>query len=180
MSFILNFQMFFNIFITMDKKIKNLIDKNVFNSNLLDYDIEEMVTYGVGVVYITIHVDHFKLWRSSGYFDPKYYQLIVSLDDGYFQESLEEFLPIFGFSFEDIQFIYKPKVNTKGDRYSAYNKLFKALNDLVYHFDYTFYPGSPWLNVDVVVLSEIQFYDISEILEEEYDIDTDDIVMLEQ
>jgi len=40
---ILIIQMFFNIFIIMDKKIKNLINQHVFKGEkILDYDIESI------------------------------------------------------------------------------------------------------------------------------------------
>ena len=100
--------MFFNIFIIMDKKIKNLIDQNVFNSNLLDYEIEmetedEYFDEDFITLKLIIYVDSYKLYKSSGRFNPKYYQLIVALDEGYFEESLEEFLPMVGYSFSSIE-----------------------------------------------------------------------------
>jgi hypothetical protein len=49
---------------------------------------------------------------------------------------------------------------------------------LVKYFNHTFYLSSPWLNVDVVTIDN-EFSDVINILEEEYDIDTDDIVMID-
>lgn len=157
----------------MDKKIKNLIDHNVFNSNILDYEIDETSHYaGETQLVININVDHFKLWKSSGYFNPKYYELIVGIDDGYFDELISEFLPIVGYNFDDIIFKYKP------NHVVAYKRLFDSLNELVKYFNHTFYLSSPWLNVDVITIDN-EFSDVINILEEEYDIDTDDIVMID-
>jgi hypothetical protein len=163
----------------MDKKIKNLIDQNVFNSNLLDYDIEERTLFGDdNELYITIYVDHFKLWKSSGRFNLKYYQLIVALDEGYFEESLMEFLPIIGYTFEDIRLIYNPIVGLNSGMYSAYDRLFKALNELVYYYERSFNRYSPWLTIEIESI-KFNLEDLRGTLEDEFNIDTDDIVMLD-
>ena len=73
-SYLLYCQTNFNIFIIMDKKIKSLIDSNVFNSNKITYDIN---VYSDDLIFDVI-VDHRKLWKSSGYFDQKYYDLTIS------------------------------------------------------------------------------------------------------
>lgn len=171
--------MFFNIFIIMDKKIKNLIDQNVFNSNLLDYEIEEKEHYGDDYeLHITIYVNHFKLWKSSWDFDPKYYQLIVALDEGYFEESLMEFLPIVGYTFDDIRLIYSPLVGSWNSVYSAYDRLFKALNELVYYYERSFNRYSPWLTIEIESI-KFNLEDLRGTLENEFGMDTDDIVMLQ-
>jgi len=139
--------MFFNIFIIMDKKIKNLIDQNVFNSNLLDYDIE-IEGHDFDEDFITlkliIYVDSYKLYKSSGRFNPKYYQLIVALDEGYFEESLVEFLPMVGYSFSSIEIFYE-KSNLDG-----YKNLFHKIDGLGYSYYKIInrYNSSPWLYIE--------------------------------
>ena len=139
--------MFFNIFIIMDKKIKNLIDQNVFNSNLLDYEIEiknSVFDDDFVILKLIIYVDSYKLYKSSGRFNPKYYQLMVALDEGYFEESLEEFLPIVGYSFSSIEIFYE-KSNLDG-----YKNLFHKIDGLGYSYYKIInrYTSSPWLYIE--------------------------------
>jgi hypothetical protein len=133
----------------MDKKIKNLIDQNVFNSNLLDYDIEvetedEYFDEDFITLKLIIYVDSYKLYKSSGGFNPKYYQLIVALAEGYFEESLEEFLPMIGYSFSSIEIFYE-KSNLDG-----YKNLFNEIDELGYSYYNinTRYYSSPWLYIE--------------------------------
>ena len=165
----------------MDQKIKNLIDQNVFNSNLLDYDIDAKEDFlSLTELTLTFYIDHYKLWRSSSRFDSKYYDLIVDIDNGAFDESLEEFLPLVGYNSEYIKYQYKP-VNLYDEStgwYFAYEPLFDALKDMGYPFRKVNYLSSPWLNVYIVTETE-SIPKIRTVLEEDYDIDTDDIVMLD-
>jgi len=46
----------------------------VFNSDKITYDIN---VYSDDLIFDVI-VDHRKLWKSSGYFDQKYYDLTIS------------------------------------------------------------------------------------------------------
>ena len=170
--------MFFNIFIIMDKKIKNLIDQNVFKGEkILDYDIESIEQHNEETELIfTFKIDHYKLWKSSGYFNPEYYELIVGVDNGDMDMSIEEFLPIIGYDTDYVSYIYD---NT--DKYelrNVYKPLFDALDDLGYVYTYSIYKRSPWLNVYVLTSNDVNFNQVIETLQDEYGLDTDDIVLL--
>jgi hypothetical protein len=170
--------MFFNIFIIMDKKIKNLIDQNVFKGEkILDYDIESIEQHNEETELIfTFKIDHYKLWKSSGYFNPEYYELIVGIDNGDMDMSIEEFLPIIGYDTDYVSYIYD---NT--DKYelrNVYKPLFDALDDLGYVYTYSIYKRSPWLNVYVLTSNDVNFNQVIETLQDEYGLDTDDIVLL--
>ena len=172
--------MFFNIFIIMDQKIKNLIDQNVFGTDILDYDIDVKENFlSSSELTLTIYIDHYKLWRSSGRFDSKYYELIIDIDNGVFDESIEEFLPLVGYDCDYLKYQYKPvNLYDKPNALFAYEPLFDALKDIGYPFRQVNYLSSPWLNV-YIVTQTVSISEIRTILEEEYDIDTDDIVMLD-
>ena len=165
----------------MDIKIKNLIDQNVFGTDILDYDIDVKENFLSSTdLTLTFYIDHYKLWKNSGYFNPKYYDLIIDIDNGVFDESIEEFLPLVGYDSEYIKYQYKP-VNLYDEStgwYFAYEPLFDALKDIGYPFRQVNYLSSPWLNV-YIVTQTVSISEIRTILEEEYDIDTDDIVMLD-
>lgn len=171
--------MFFNIFIIMNKKIKNLIDQNVFKGEkILDYNIESIEQYDEETELIfTFKIDHYKLWKSSGYFNPKYYELVVGIDNGDMDMSIEEFLPIIGYDTDYVRNLYD-HIN-KDELRKVYKPLFDALNDLGYGYTYSVYKHSPWLNVYVETPKDFNFYSIIETLQDEYDLDIDDIVLLD-
>jgi hypothetical protein len=170
--------MFFNIFIIMDKKIKNLIDQNVFKGEkILDYDIESIEHYDEETELIfTFKIDHYKLWKSSGYFNPEYYELIVGVDNGDMDMSIEEFLPIIGYDTDYVSYVYD---NTNKDELrKVYKPLFDALDDLGYDYTYSVYKRSPWLNVYVETSNDVNFNQVIETLQDEYGLDVDDIVLV--
>jgi len=171
--------MFFNIFIIMDKKIKNLIDQYVFKGEkILDYDIEEQYDEEIDTELIfTFKIDHYKLWKSSGYFKPNYYELVVGVDNGDMDMSIEEFLPIIGYDTDYFRHLYH-HIN-KDELREVYKPLFDALNDLGCDYTYSTYKHSPWLNVYVETPKDDNFYNIIEKLQDDYDLDIDDIVLLE-
>lgn len=166
--------MFFNIFIIMDKKIKNLIDQNVFNSNLLDYDIEiedEYFDEDLVKLKFIIYVDSYKLYKSSGRFNPKYYQLIVALDEEYFEESLGEFLPMVGYTFSYIEMSYD-KSNLDG-----YKNLFYEIDELGYSY-YKInqhYYTTPWLYINF----NMSYEEVRHLYEQlEESVSVEDVVLL--
>ena len=163
----------------MNKNIKDLIDQYVFKGeNILQYDIELIESYDEDTeVDIIFKIDHYKLWKSSGYFDPKYYELIVGLDNGDMELSLDEFLPMVGYNSDYIRLLYEP-INKK-DIYKPYERLFDALEELGYEYTYSVYKTTPWLNVYVTTPNDENFYNIIETLQDEYDLDIDDIVLLD-
>lgn len=163
----------------MNKNIKDLIDQYVFKGeNILQYDIELIESYDEDTeVDIIFKIDHYKLWKSSGYFDPKYYELIVGLDNGDMELSLDEFLPMVGYDSDYIRLLYEP-INKK-DIYKPYERLFDALEELGYEYTYSVYKHTPWLNVYVTTPNDENFYNIIETLQDEYDLDIDDIVLLD-
>ena len=161
----------FNIFIIMNKKIKSLIDSNVFHSNKITFDIN---VYNGDLIFDVI-VDHRKLWKSSGYFDQKYYDTIIDLDNGVYEEELQEFLPLVGYTFEEFDIRYLSNEDSI-DNSLAYSYLFSALEELGVDYKWQFVTGSPWLFLTFLNSDQQQLYDVGEILENEYDIDTDDIV----
>lgn len=155
----------------MDKKIKTLIDSNVFHSNKITFDIN---VYYDDLIFDVI-VDHRKLWKSSGYFDQKYYDIIIGLDNGDYEEELQEFLPLVGYTFEEFDIRYLSNEDSI-DNSLAYSYLFSALKELGVDYKWQFVTGSPWLYVTFLNSNQQQLYDVGAILENEYDIDTDDIV----
>lgn len=163
----------------MNKNIKDLIDQYVFKGeNILQYDIELIESYDEDTeVDIIFKIDHYKLWKSSGYFDPKYYELIFGLDNGDMELSLDEFLPMVGYDSDYIRLLYEP-INKK-DIYKPYERLFDALEELGYEYTYSVYKHTPWLNVYVTTPNDENFYNIIETLQDEYDLDIDDIVLLD-
>jgi hypothetical protein len=171
--------MFFNIFIIMDKKIKNLIDLNVFKGEkILDYDIESIEQHDEETeLKFTFKIDHYKLWRSSGYFDPEYYDIIVGVDNGDMDISIEEFLPMIGYDTDYVSYVYE-HIN-KDKVYEVYKPLFNAIRDLGYDYTYSVYKRSPWLNVYVETPNDVNFNQVIETLQDEYGLDTDDIVLLD-
>ena len=170
--------MFFNIFIIMDKKIKNLIDQNVFKGEkILDYDIESIEQHNEETELIfTFKIDHYKLWKSSGYFNPEYYELIVGIDNGDMDMSIEEFLPIIGYDTDYVTYVYE-HIN-KNKVYGSYKPLLDAIHDLGYDYTYSVYQRSPWFNVYVETPNGVNFNGVIETLQDEYGLDTDDIVLL--
>ena len=171
--------MFFNIFIIMDKKIKNLIDLNVFKGEkILDYDIESIEQHDEETeLKFTFKIDHYKLWKGSDYFNPEYYELIVGIDNGDMDMSIEEFLPMIGYDTDYVSYVYD---NT--DKYElrkVYKPLFDALDDLGYTYTYSIYKRSPWLNVYVENPNDVNFNGVIETLQDKYGLDIDDIVLLD-
>ena len=162
----------------MDKKIKNLIDQNVFKGEkILDYDIESIEQHDEETELIfTFKIDHYKLWKCSGYFDPKYYELVVGIDNGDMDMNIEEFLPIIGYDNDYVSYVYE-HIN-KNKVYEVYKPLFDAIRDLGYDYTYSVYKRSPWLNVYVETPNGVNFNDVIEILQDEYGLDIDDIVLL--
>lgn len=163
----------------MDKKIKNLIDLNVFKGEkILDYDIESIEQHDEETeLKFIFKIDHYKLWKNSGYFNPEYYELIVGLDNGDMDMSIEEFLPMIGYDTDYVSYVYD---NT--DKYElrkVYKPLFDALDDLGYTYTYYIYKHSPWLNVYVETSNYVNFNQVIETLQDEYGLDTDDIVLLD-
>lgn len=163
----------------MDKKIKNLIDQNVFNgAKILNYDVESIEQYDEETELIfTFKINHYRLWKSSGYFDPKYYELVVGADNGDMDMSIEEFLPIIGYDTDYVRYLYEH--NSKDELKKVYKPLFDALDDLGYDYEYSVYRHSPWLNVYIETPNDVKFYSLLETLQEEYDLDIDDIVILD-
>jgi hypothetical protein len=165
----------------MDKKIKDLIDKNVFKTNILDYDIQEITSkFGEMDLIIYIFIDHYKLWKSSGRFDQDYYDLIYNIDDGVYDESIEEFLPMIGYDFDFFTIRYTNKNGGSVD-YSAYKPIANALKELNLPFKIQIWPEKPWLYLEVFIEGNPEVYsaqDVYEILEEEYDLDLGDIVFI--
>jgi hypothetical protein len=155
----------------MDKKIKTLIDSNVFHSNKITFDIN---VYYDDLIFDVI-VDHRKLWKSSGYFDQKYYDIIIGLDNGDYEEELQEFLPLIGYTFKEFDIRYLSNEDSI-DNSLAYSYLFSALKELGVDYKWQFVIGSPWLFLTFLNSDQQQLYDVGAILENEYDIDTDDIV----
>ena len=162
----------------MDKKIKNLIDQNVFKGEkILDYDIESIEQHNEETELIfTFKIDHYKLWKSSGYFNPEYYELIVGVDNGDMDMSIEEFLPIIGYDTDYVSYVYD---NTNKDELrKVYKPLFDVLDDLGYDYTYSVYKRSPWLNVYVETSNDVNFNQVIETLQDEYGLDVDDIVLV--
>lgn len=162
----------------MDKKIKNLIDLNVFKGEkILDYDIESIEQhYEETELKFTFKIDHYKLWKSSGYFNPEYYELVVGIDNGDMDMSIEEFLPMIGYDTDYVIYVYE-HIN-KNKVYEVYKPLFDAIHDLGYDYTYSVYKRSPWLNVYIETSNDVNFNQVIETLQDEYGLDTDDIVLL--
>jgi hypothetical protein len=158
----------------MDQRIKKLIDKNVFDSNKLDYEImpSRKSIDGNKDVIIKIFIDHHKLWRSSSYFDPEYYDLIVGIDDGIYDDKLGEFLPMIGYDFDYFTIRYGWE---NDNDYSAYERLFDAIDELGYNAIPYSYQEKPWLYVGTS-LSSSNLNILIGALEDEFDLDVDDIV----
>ena len=162
----------------MDKKIKNLIDLNVFKGEkILDYDIESIEQHDEETeLKFTFKIDHYKLWKSSGYFDPEYYELVVGIDNGDMDMSIEEFLPMIGYDTDYVSNLYD-HIN-KDELRKVYKPLFDAIRDLGYDYTYSVYRRSPWLNVYVDTPNGVNFNLVIETLQDEYGLDIDDIVLL--
>jgi hypothetical protein len=163
----------------MDKKIKNLIDQHVFKGEkILDYDIESIEQHDEETeLKFTFKIDHYKLWKGSDYFNPEYYELIVGIDNGDMDMSIEEFLPMIGYDTDYVSYVYD---NT--DKYElrkVYKPLFDALDDLGYIYSYSIYKRSPWLNVYVENPNDVNFNGVIDTLQDKYGLDIDDIVLLD-
>jgi len=160
----------------MDKKIKKLIDQNVFNSDLLDYDIEiedEYFDDDLVTLKFIIYVDSYKLYKSSGYFNEEYYNLITDLADGNFDEELFDFLPMVGYSFSSLELFYD-KSNLGG-----YKQIFYALDELSYRYEMIDrYHSSPWLYIKYDISDSKFTTDLYKMINDEFDIDVDDIVLI--
>jgi hypothetical protein len=83
----------------MNEKIKRLIIDNVFRG--VDVDFNIYMEYEV--LKLRVKIDSEKLYKSSGYFDKDYYNLIYGLWDYELDEELHEFLPMVGYDFEEIE-----------------------------------------------------------------------------
>jgi hypothetical protein len=158
----------------MDKKIKNLIDQNVFNTNMLDYGIEIEQDYfddDFVTLKLIIYVDSYKLYKSSGYFNEDYYNLITDLADGNLDDELFEFLPMVGYSFSSLEIFYD-KSNIDG-----YKNLFYEINELGYSYYKVIqnYYSTPWLYVEF----NMSYEDIRHLYEQLEDVvSVEDVVLL--
>jgi hypothetical protein len=160
--------MFFNIFIIMNEKIKRLIIDNVFRG--VDVDFNIYMEYEV--LKLRVKIDSEKLYKSSGYFDKDYYNLIYGLWDYELDEELHEFLPMVGYDFEEIEYFFD-----KSDL-DGYKNLFYALNDL--NYDYNVFDGfysSPWLYIQFNA-SGVEVDNLYYVLEDEFDLSVDDVILL--
>lgn len=158
----------------MDKKIKKLIDQNVFNTNMLDYEIEIEQGYfddDFVTLKLIIYVDSYKLYKSSGYFNEDYYNLITDLADGNLDDELFEFLPMVGYSFSSLEIFYD-KSNIDG-----YKNLFYEINELGYSYYKVIqnYYSTPWLYVEFN-MSGSEVNRLYELLEEV--VSVEDVVLL--
>ena len=161
----------------MDKKIKKLIDDNVFQSDKLDYKITQskhsILNKGDVIIYVLI--DHYKLWKNSGYYDPEYFELIYGLNEGYYDEEISDFLPLIGYDLDYFSIRYIGK-NGLID-YSAYDSLFDAINQLGYSFEVKTYKEQPWLYVGISA-SDSDVAKLYVTLQNEFDLDVDDIILM--
>jgi hypothetical protein len=158
----------------MDQRVKKLIDKNVFKTNILDYEIipSRKSIDGYKDIIFKIFIDHYKLWKSSGYFDREYYDLILGIDDGLYNEELSDFLPLIGYDFD----YFTIRFGWENDNdYSAYERLFDAIDELGYKAVPYSYKEKPWLYVGTS-LSSSNLVELVISLEDEFDLDVDDIV----
>ncbi len=152
----------------MNEKIKRLIIDNVFRGVDIDFNIYTEYE----VLKLRVKIDSEKLYKSSGYFDKDYYSLIYDLSDNKLDEDLYDFLPIVGYDFEEIEYFFD-KSNLDGYKY-----LFYALNDL--NYDYSVFDGfysSPWLYIQFNA-SAVEVDNLYYILEDEFALSVDDIVLL--
>ena len=62
--------------------------------------------------------------------------------------------------------------------YGSYKPLLDAIRDLGYDYTYSVYQRSPWFNVYVETPNGVNFNGVIETLQDEYGLDTDDIVLL--
>ena len=152
----------------MNEKIRRLIIDNVFRGVYVDFNV--MVVHDTLVIYLD--VDSKRLYKSSGYFDPKYYDLIYKLADGVLDDDVNDFFPMVGYEFDEIRINYE-----KGDL-DGYKNLFYALNDL--NYDYIVFDGfypTPWLYIQFNVPDE-EVNNLYDILEDEFDLSVDDVILL--
>ena len=166
--------MFFNIFIIMNEKIRKLIIDNVFRGIDIDFDVKKersIVTEGELLI-IEINIDSKKIYRSSGYFDNNYFELISDLADGNIDDELFEFLPMIGYNFSALEIFYNK------DDLSGYKNLFYAINDLEYKYRViNRFHSTPWLYIEFNA-SGVEVDNIYNVLEDEFDLSIDDIVLL--
>ena len=157
----------------MNEKVKRLIIDNVFDGVDIDFDIEienEYFDENSNVLKIIIHVDSYKLYKSSGYFNEDYYNLITYLADGNLDEEIFEFLPMVGYDFEYLDVFYD-KSNLDG-----YKNLFYEINDLGYKYKVQDrYYSTPWLYI-VFNLTGPEVDNLYNLLEKEVSIE--DVVLL--
>ena len=157
----------------MNEKVKRLIIDNVFDGVDVDFDLEienEYFDENSNVLKIIIYVDSYKLYKSSGYFNKKYYNLISYLADGNLDEEIFEFLPMVGYDFEYLEVFYD-----KSDL-DGYKNLFYEINDLGYKYKVQDrYYSTPWLYI-VFNLTGPEVDNLYNLLEKEVSIE--DVVLL--
>jgi hypothetical protein len=158
----------------MNEKIKRLIIDNVFRGIDIDFDVKKeraIVTEGELLI-IKINIDSKKIYKSSGYFDKNYFKLISDLADGNIDDELFEFLPMIGYDFSALEIFYDK------DDLSGYKNLFYAINDLEYKYRVIdrFY-STPWLYIEFNA-SDVEVDNIYYILEDEFGLSIDDVILL--
>ena len=155
----------------MDEKIKRLIIDNVFKGIEIDFDIEVVNEYfDETLLRLIIYVDSNRLYKSSGYFDKNYYDLISDLADGNLDEEIFEFLPYIGYDFGNLEVFYE-KSNLDG-----YKNLFYEINDLGYKYKVQYlYYSTPWLYI-VFDLTGPEVDNLYHILEKE--VSVEDVILL--
>lgn len=155
----------------MNEKVKRLIIDNVFDGVDIDFDIEiENGNFDEDLLNLTVYVNSYKLYKSSGYFDKNYYDIITDLADGNIDEKLYDFLPMIGYDFNEIRIFYD-KSNLDG-----YKNLFYEINDLGHKYvvKHNYY-STPWLYI-VFNLSGPEVGNLYNLLEEE--VSVEDIILL--
>lgn len=156
----------------MDENIKRLVINNVFKGIDIDFDVETENEHfdDSTILRIIIYVDSYKLYRSSGYFNEDYYDLISYLADGNLDEEIFEFFPMIGYNFNSVELFYD-KSNLDG-----YKNLFYEINDLGYKYKVQDrYYSTPWLYI-VFNLTGPEVDNLYYILEKE--VSVEDVVLL--
>lgn len=157
----------------MDEKIKKLIIDNVFGGINIDFDVEienEYFDDDYSILKIIIYVDSYKLYKSSGYFDEDYYNLITDLADGNLDDVIFEFFPMVGYNFGSVELFYD-KSNLEG-----YKNLFYEINEYGYKYKIQDrYHSTPWLYI-VFNLSGPEVDSLYHTLEK--DVNVDDVILL--
>lgn len=117
-------------------------------------------------------VDHSKLSRNSKSFDEKYYNMIMDIDNGVYDDALKEIIPMVGFNDTSdlgpsIKFLHKT--------IEVYDEILDKISSLGYDNDIEtpMYSPFPIIYIDCDDNSDIQF--VVETLEK-YGFDVDDIV----